>query len=126
MIVMLLMVVTAFSWAFAAASYAHGEEGWRTSGSTGEEPEFDDVRMGRRGAAAVAMQRVAVSSAADFGWNALKQIPNAPAVISHTFRKRLWLVVVISLAYGAVLLLGWGTAKLQEHMEDEQRRMTQP
>lgn len=121
MIVILLIVVTGFGWAFSAASYAHSEEGWRNGGGDGVDNP-GGARGGRRGAM-VHVARATLSSAADFSWNALRQIPNAPAVVSHTFRKRLWLVGVIALAYGTVLLLGRAAGKIQEQMADERRRM---
>jgi len=118
MVTMLLIVVTGFGWAFAAAGYAHTEEGWRAG--IDEDPVLVPVTRRGRGAAAL---WIALVSAGDFTMNALKQIPNAPAVLGHLFRKQLWLVIVIGLVYGAVVLLGWGGRRLEKQWADDQRRM---
>jgi hypothetical protein len=48
-----------------------------------------------------------------FWWNSVAQLPNLPAVLSHGFHQRFWLVALIVLLEVGVLVL-WGVLKKME------------
>lgn len=109
-IVMAMLLVSAFGWAFAAAGYAHNVEGWRTGGFEGQAP--GGIRSGSRRALA------------DFVMNAVRQIPNAPQVIGFTLRHRLWLVVLFIALEGLVLLGGYMMRRLEQKLSSPPTRRT--
>jgi hypothetical protein len=112
-VVMLMVAIAGLGWAFAAAQYAHSEEGWRTEGAVeaatrnAEEGRPTDLR-GRR-------------ARADFFRNAFVQIPNAPAVVSFTFKNRLWLAILIGVLEAGALAFGWWARGLESKFENEDR-----
>ena len=95
-VVMLMLVIAAFGWAFAAAGYAHEFENWGSG-------------VGRR-------------AFGSFIRNAFSQIPNFFAVVSFTFSKRFWLVIVILVLEGLALLAGLGMKKLERDWDKPPRR----
>ncbi len=119
-VVMLLIVVTGLGWACAAAVYAHNEQGWRQASEDDEGP-LD--RPYTRGGRAIAFWGAALSAFVDFLANAVKQIPNAPAVIGYTFSKKFWIVIVVLIGYAVVGLLAWGARTLEKRLEVDERRM---
>ena len=119
-----LAVVTALGWALVAASYAHAYEGWRSAGAVGPE---DDEELGdtpglRRRAAGRIVIRETARALFDFVANAFRQIPNAPWVVAHAFRDRLWLVVTIATVQGLVVFGGWKLRQLERHLARSARR----
>lgn len=88
-VVLAMLVIAAFGWAFAAAAYAHEMEGWASG-------------MGGRHAFSA------------FALNAVTHIPQAFEVIGFTFTKRLWLAIVILVLEFLVLLGGLGLKKIEK------------
>jgi hypothetical protein len=95
-VVLLMLAIAAFGWAFAAASYAHAEENWGSG-------------AGRRSMGA-------------FVGNAFKQLPNMPQVIAFTFSKRLWLAIVFLVLEGLAILAGLGMKKLENDWNKPPKR----
>lgn len=108
-IVMLFLLIAVLGWAFAAAGYAHSEEGWRTGGVQGT----DDTQGFRRGS------RRALG---DFIGNSFRQIPNMSAVISFTFEHRLWLVITVGVLEGLLLIGGYKMKSLEKELSGPRQR----
>jgi hypothetical protein len=95
-VVLLMLVIAAFAWAFAAAGYAHAVEDWGSG-------------VGRR-------------SFGRFVGNAFNQLPNMPQVIAFTFSKRLWLAIVFLVLEVLALLAGLGMKKLENDWNKPPKR----
>ena len=105
----LAVVVAVFGWCLMAGIYASDVEGYR-------------VESGRR----YSRPRVNVlGGIAAFFWNGVREIPNAPAVLSYNFTQRLWLPITILVVEGGVVAAGVGMKKLEDSLEGPRRRRRQ-
>lgn len=110
-IVMLMLAIAFFGWAFAAAAYAHSEEGWRqATGSNVADPT--QVGQDERFEDGGSIRRSKKSSLTDFIWNAFRQIPNLFSVIAFTFTERLWLIILFACLEAGALGLGYAMSKI--------------
>ncbi|MCA9023205.1 MAG: hypothetical protein KDA74_23815 [Planctomycetaceae bacterium] len=111
-IVMLMLAIAFFGWAFFAAAYAHSEEGWRQADSSANIADPSEVGQDERLENAGNITRESRSSLKDFIWNAFSQIPNMVAVISFNFQHRLWLVILFACLEAGALGLGYAMSKI--------------
>jgi hypothetical protein len=101
------ILVALFGWGFMAGVYANDVEGYRVQG----------VREGYR------RPRVnVVGGLAAFVWTGIREIPNAPSVLSYIFTKRLWMPITVLVVEGGVLAAGFGMKKLEKSLEGPPRR----
>lgn len=115
--------IAMFGWACLAAAYAHEKEGWRSNEAErfAEENASDDLnetRLSRRGRMGGAMIKTAIVSLKDFIWNALRQIPNAFAVITFNLQHRLWIIILFACLEGAAVGFGYLMEKVGESFPD--------
>ncbi|QDT42211.1 hypothetical protein Pan241w_22920 [Gimesia alba] len=111
-IVMLMLAIAFFGWAFFAAAYAHSEEGWRQADSSTNVADPTAVGQDERMEDAGNIRRAKKSSLRDFIWNAFSQIPNVVSVISFNFANRLWLVILFACLEAGALGLGYAMSKI--------------
>ncbi len=107
-IIMVMLLIAAFGWAFMAAGYAHSEEGWR--GGIVEPVRIRPVRMR------------ALRALADFIGNAFSQIPNLGSVIAFNFKNRIWLPILIIGLELSVVFGGYKMKKLEKELQSGPRR----
>lgn len=110
-IAMLMVAIALFGWAFAAASYAHSEEGWRHAEANtviDSDGNSRDTRFEEGGS----IPRSSASSLKDFVGNAFRQIPNFFSVVAFNFQHRLWLVILFACLEGGALFLGYVMSKI--------------
>lgn len=106
-VVALAITVALFGWGFMAGVYANDVEGYRVQG----------IREGYR------RPRVSIiAGLAAFVWTGVREIPNAPAVLSYNFTKRLWLPITLLVVEGGVVAAGYGMKKLEQSLEGPKRR----
>jgi len=108
-IAMAMLLIAVFGWAFAAAGYAHSEEGWRSRGVQDADHTQSISRGSRR-------------ALFDFVANALEQIPNTPAVIGFTVKHRLWFALTVVVLEILALLSGVGLKALEKRLSSPPRR----
>lgn len=108
-IAMVVLLIAVFGWAFAAAGYAHSEQGWRSGGVQGAEQRRSISRGARR-------------ALFDFVANAFAQIPNMPAVIGFTIKRRLWLAMTVVVLEIVALISGAGLKALEKRLSSPPRR----
>ncbi|MCH9724573.1 MAG: hypothetical protein K0U86_06680 [Planctomycetes bacterium] len=116
-IAMLMVAIALVGWAFAAAAYAHVEEGWRMNqadrvSEEGEASDTDEIGQDDRFEDGISYRRESRSSFRDFIWNAIRQIPNVFSVVAFNFQHRLWLVILIAVLEGGALFLGYVMGKI--------------
>lgn len=92
-VLMVMLLIAAFGWAFMAAGYAHSQQGWRTAGAAAAAENRTSLRRANRAAFA------------DFVANAFAQLPNLPAVVGFNLKNRIWLPILI-LALEALAVFG--------------------
>lgn len=110
----LFLLVAAFAWAFAAAQYAHAEQGWRSDGVA--DVDMEDWRHGVR-------RRLERDSLAHFVVNAFEQVPHAPAVVNYSRKNRFWLIgIVVALEVGVVGLGLWMRSLERDWARPRKRR----
>ncbi|QDT27326.1 hypothetical protein Enr10x_26430 [Gimesia panareensis] len=110
-IVMLMLAIACFGWAFLAAAYAHEKEGWRQA-STNLVEDQDGVQYDQRFEDGGSIVRQSRSSLWDFIGNAFRQIPNVFGVLAFSFQNRLWLVILILCLEAGALGLGYAMSKI--------------
>jgi len=91
----LMLFVAWLAWAFAAAGYATEQEGLSP--------------FGRR------LLKLLV-------WNALAKLPDLPAVLSYTFREKLWLPIVFAVVEVLIVLLGVVLKVVERQMDSPKKR----
>ncbi|QDV16900.1 hypothetical protein Pan153_15340 [Gimesia panareensis] len=110
-IVMLMLAIACFGWAFLAAAYAHEKEGWRQA-STNLVEDQDGVQYDQRFEDGGSIVRQSRSSLWDFIGNAFRQIPNVFGVLAFSFQNRPWLVILILCLEAGALGLGYAMSKI--------------
>tara|TARA_R110002111_G_scaffold262794_2_gene341074 strand:- start:9840 stop:10232 length:393 start_codon:yes stop_codon:yes gene_type:complete len=111
-IVMLMLAIAFFGWAFFAAAYAHSEEGWRQADSSTNVADPTAVGQDERFEDGGSIRRSSKSSLKDFIWNAFRQIPNVFSVIAFNFKNRLWLIILFACLEAGALGLGYAMSKI--------------
>lgn len=112
----LIGFVAAFFWAFAAAAYAHSEEGWRKGG----------VEAAAEGGGRMSIRGTARRSFWDFVVNAFRQIPRFGAVMRHTFENRWWLVGLFVAMEGAIIFGAWQARRIEQEWSGPHRKSRRP
>lgn len=111
----LMIIVALFGWAFAAAGYAHDAEGWREGGT-------DVLPTGMDGRPDLSRRRNKSAAMADFVTNAIQQLSNIPAVVSFTFKDRIWLPIVVGILEVLLIGGGFGMKKLEKELSSPAKR----
>jgi len=91
----LMLFVAWLAWAFAAAGYATEQEGLSP--------------FGRR------LFRL-------FVWNAVAKLPDLPAVLSYTFKEKLWMPITLAVVEVLVVLLGVVLKVVEKQMVSTKKR----
>ncbi len=110
-IIMVMLLIAAFGWAFMAAGYAHSEEGWR--GGIVEAGEPVRIRSG---------SMRALGALADFVSNAFFQIPNLGSVIAFNFKNLIWLPILIIVLELSAVFGGYKMKQLEKELQSGPRR----
>lgn len=111
-VVMLMLAIAGFGWAFMAAAYAHEIEGWRQASTNLTEADQDGVQYDQRFEDGGSINRQSRSSLWDFIGNAFRQIPNVFGVLAFSFQHRLWLIILIGCLEAGALGLGYAMSKI--------------
>lgn len=106
---MVMLTIAGFGWAFMAAGYAHGEQGWREGGVAASQllPSIHHARQ---------------RAWSDFLRNACIQIPNCPAVFSYSFQHQIWLPILIVVLEVLAVAGGFGMKHLETALAEPRRR----
>ncbi len=108
------ILVVVFGWGFLAGSYAGAH-----SPSIGEMSEEERESLETRAPA-----RARRGALAAFIGNSIEQLPNLPAVVSWHFSNRIWLPILIMLAFGGVISGGFVLKRVEQNLNQprHQRR----
>lgn len=106
-VVLLMLVIAGIGWLVFSADYARAVEGWK--------PPVVKAEPGSRGSGKALVD--AVLGATSSIENAVRQVPNAPAVVYFSVTKRIWTVVGFLIIESLPIAFGMGLTRLGTELD---------